>query len=87
VDLQLDARGCVVFDGRGNKEAGEVVASFVTASHTAWAVLTGYGILVLILGVVSTGRWARATAARNGERLAAQAQESRSPDRSEQPVR
>jgi EmrB/QacA subfamily drug resistance transporter len=44
---------------------------FIPASHTAWSVLTGCGILALLLGLLSTGRWAQATAARNGQRLAA----------------
>jgi EmrB/QacA subfamily drug resistance transporter len=48
-------------------------AGFVTDSHRAWAVLGGCGALVLLLGVLSTGRWARATAARNSGRLAAPA--------------
>jgi MFS family permease len=47
-------------------------AGFVAASHAAWAVLGGCGVLALLLGVVSTGRWAQAAAARNGERLAVQ---------------
>jgi predicted MFS family arabinose efflux permease len=47
-------------------------AGFVAASHAAWAVLGGCGVLALLLGVVSTGRWAQAAAIRNGERLAAQ---------------
>jgi EmrB/QacA subfamily drug resistance transporter len=60
-------------------------AGFVTASHAAWGVLGGCGVVVLLLGVISTGRWARATAARNGERLAAQLQPVT--DRQAQPVR
>jgi EmrB/QacA subfamily drug resistance transporter len=47
-------------------------AGFVTASHTAWTVLGGFGVLALLLGIVTTGRWAQTTAARNGERLAKQ---------------
>jgi EmrB/QacA subfamily drug resistance transporter len=45
-------------------------AGFVGASHAAWAVLTGCGLLAVLLGVVTTSRWAQAAAARNGERLA-----------------
>jgi hypothetical protein len=45
-------------------------AGFVRASHAAWAVLAGCGLTVMLLGVVSTGRWALATAERNGARLA-----------------
>ncbi len=47
-------------------------AGFVHASHTAWAVLAGCGVIIVLLGAVSTGRWAMASAARNGERLTAE---------------
>jgi hypothetical protein len=33
-------------------------------------VVAGCGVMVIVLGVVSTGRWALATAERNGARLA-----------------
>jgi EmrB/QacA subfamily drug resistance transporter len=45
-------------------------AGFVHASHAAWAVLAGCGVMVVLLGIVSTGPWALATAERNGVRLA-----------------
>ena len=55
---------------------GSIVAAsssgFVSASHAAWAVLAGCGLATLALGLVSTGRWAQASAARNGKRLAAE---------------
>ena len=54
---------------------GAIIASssagFVHASHAAWAVVAGCGVMVIVLGIVSTGRWALATAERNGARLAA----------------
>ena len=46
-------------------------AGFVHASHAAWAVVAGCGVMVVLLGMFSTGRWALATAERNGARLAA----------------
>ena len=53
---------------------GAIIASspagFVHARHAAWAVLAGCGVMVVLLGIVSTGRWALATAERNGARLA-----------------
>ena len=53
---------------------GAIIASssagFVQASHAAWAVVAGCGVIVVLLGIVSTGRWALATAERNGARLA-----------------
>jgi EmrB/QacA subfamily drug resistance transporter len=48
-------------------------AGFAAASHAAWAVLAGCGVATLALGLISTGRWAQASATRNGERLAAEA--------------
>jgi hypothetical protein len=45
-------------------------AGFLHASHAAWAVVAGCGVMVVLLGMVSTGRWALATAERNGARLA-----------------
>ncbi len=45
-------------------------AGFVHASHAAWTVLAGCGVMVILLGMVSTGRWALGTAERNGPRLA-----------------
>jgi hypothetical protein len=43
-------------------------AGFVASSHTAWAVPTGCGIATVLLGLTSTGRWARAQAERSGNR-------------------
>jgi EmrB/QacA subfamily drug resistance transporter len=45
-------------------------AGFVSASHAAWAMVAGCGVMVIVLGMVSTGRWALVTAERNGARLA-----------------
>jgi EmrB/QacA subfamily drug resistance transporter len=53
--------------------AGSLVASgihgsfrsgFASASHIGWWLVTGYGLTVLALGIATTGRWGRATAAR-----------------------
>jgi MFS family permease len=53
---------------------GAIIAAgstgFLHASHAAWAVVAGCAVMVLLLGIVSTGRWALATAERNGARLA-----------------
>jgi MFS family permease len=45
-------------------------AGFVHASHAAWTVVAACGVAVILLGMVSTGRWALGTAERNGARLA-----------------
>jgi predicted MFS family arabinose efflux permease len=52
-------------------------AALVHASRPAWAVLAGCGVGTLVLGFASTGRWAQASAQRNGERLAAEAATAR----------
>jgi hypothetical protein len=37
---------------------------FVAASHPAWFVLAGCGVVVFVLGMVTTSRWGHATATR-----------------------
>jgi predicted MFS family arabinose efflux permease len=53
---------------------GSIVAStgagFINSSHAALAVIGGCGLAALALGVISTSSWAKAAAARNGQRLA-----------------
>ena len=43
--------------------------SFATASHVGWWIVTALGAAVLLLGAVSTTRWALATAEQTAERL------------------
>ncbi len=45
--------------------------SFVSAARPGWWILTACGLAVLVLGTLTTGRWARRTARRNAERLEA----------------
>ncbi|MFC3576772.1 MFS transporter [Streptomyces yaanensis] len=42
---------------------------FVQAARPGWWILTGCGVAVLLLGALTTGRWARGTAERAAERL------------------
>ncbi|MEY9838458.1 EmrB/QacA subfamily drug resistance transporter [Streptacidiphilus sp. EB103A] len=44
-------------------------AAFTEASHVGWWITVGCGLAVLVLGVLTTGAWARGTAARNAARL------------------
>jgi MFS family permease len=44
---------------------GPLGVSFAQASHVGWWIITGCGAAVLVLGVVTTGRWALGTAARS----------------------
>jgi EmrB/QacA subfamily drug resistance transporter len=46
-------------------------STFVEASRPAWWIMTACGAVVLILGALTSGRWAQATARRTAERLAA----------------
>jgi EmrB/QacA subfamily drug resistance transporter len=55
---------------------GFTSAGFNSGSFTAaWAVVAGCGAAVLLLALLSTGKWARRTAERNGERLTQRLQE------------
>ncbi|WP_432843269.1 MFS transporter [Dactylosporangium sp. CA-092794] len=77
---QVGVAGALVASARqfgaaiGVAVTGSIVAGtgagFITASHTAWAVLGGCGLAALALGVISTGSRATAAAAGNGRRLA-----------------
>ncbi len=48
---------------------GPLRTGFVQASHLGWLIIAGFGALVLATGLATTGRWARATAARTAARL------------------
>src|ERR1022692_1444494 len=50
--------------------AGPLRASFAVASHVGWWLIAGCGAAVLVIGLGTTGRWARRTA----ERVAAEFQ-------------
>jgi MFS family permease len=48
---------------------GPLRTGFVPASHGAWLIIAGCGGLVLLTGLATSGRWARATAARTAHLL------------------
>jgi EmrB/QacA subfamily drug resistance transporter len=48
---------------------GPLRASFAQASHVGWWIIAGCGAAVLLLGLVTTGRWALRTAARTAESI------------------
>jgi EmrB/QacA subfamily drug resistance transporter len=48
---------------------GSFRSGFAEASHVGWWILTGCALAVLVLGVLTTGRWARSTAETATERL------------------
>src|SRR3984885_5359815 len=47
---------------------GPLRARFVPASHAGWLLLAGWGVAVMVLGLVTNGRWALQTAARTAAR-------------------
>jgi EmrB/QacA subfamily drug resistance transporter len=48
---------------------GSLRTGFVQASHAGWLIIAGFGALVLVTGLLTSGRWAQATAARTADRL------------------
>jgi EmrB/QacA subfamily drug resistance transporter len=48
---------------------GLLRVNFAQASHVGWWIIAGCGAAVLLLGVVTTGRWALGTAARTAESI------------------
>ena len=48
---------------------GSLRTGFVHASHAGWLITAGFGVLVLVTGLVTSGRWAEGTAARTADRL------------------
>ncbi|KIF74347.1 MFS transporter [Streptomyces sp. 150FB] len=44
-------------------------ATFAHAAQPAWWIITGAGVAVLLVGLLTSGRWATGTALRNAERL------------------
>ncbi|MFF3123479.1 MFS transporter [Streptomyces sp. NPDC057908] len=58
--------------GTGSPRGAEYAAAFVDASKPAWWILAGCGLCVLLVGALTSGRWALETARRTAQRLAAQ---------------
>ncbi|HEX3788785.1 MAG TPA: MFS transporter [Pseudonocardiaceae bacterium] len=48
---------------------GALGVSFAQASHAGWFILAGCGVAIFVLALVTTGQWARSTAARTAARL------------------
>ncbi|GII76786.1 MFS transporter [Sphaerisporangium rufum] len=49
--------------------AGSMRDGFLRAGQAGWWITAGYGVVVLVAGLVTTGRWAEGTAARTARRL------------------
>ncbi len=48
---------------------GPLSTGFVQASHVGWWIIVSCGAAVLVIGLLTSGRWARATAARTADRI------------------
>ena len=48
---------------------GSLRLGFVDASHVGWWILTGCGVAILLVGLATSGRWARSTAERTAATL------------------
>ena len=53
-----DARGSVVTA----RIVGPVSTGFVSAAHLGWLIMTGTGVALFVIGLVTTGKWALRTA-------------------------
>ncbi|HTX32748.1 MAG TPA: MFS transporter [Solirubrobacteraceae bacterium] len=56
----------------GGTVSGAIGKSFAAATHPAWWVIFGLGVAMLVIGFVSTGKWAKQTARDTVERYRSQ---------------
>ncbi|HWF25880.1 MAG TPA: MFS transporter [Solirubrobacteraceae bacterium] len=59
----------IVGAAAGGGAAGALGKGFATATHPGWWIIAGFGGAVLVLGLVSTTRWANETAEQTAERF------------------
>jgi EmrB/QacA subfamily drug resistance transporter len=53
----------------GSGVTGAIGPGFANATHSAWWIIAGFGGAILVLGVLTTTRWANETARRTAERF------------------
>jgi EmrB/QacA subfamily drug resistance transporter len=62
--------GVAVIGAVSSVAAGtSLAAGFASATHTGWWIVVGCASVIIVLGVVTTGAWARGTASRTAERF------------------
>jgi hypothetical protein len=54
---------------------GSFKSGFPVASHSGWWITFGCAVVILALGILTTGAWARASAARTAARFTSEARE------------
>jgi EmrB/QacA subfamily drug resistance transporter len=62
----------------GGGVSGAIGRNFATATHPAWWIIVGLGAAILVLGLLTTTRWADETALRTAERFREAGYEPRS---------
>ena len=50
-------------------QTGTIGQGFAAATHSSWWIITGFGVSILLLGVLTTTRWANETARRTAAHL------------------
>ncbi len=66
--LGIAVLGSVVSSGLRDGGHGSMSTGLPAATHPGWWIIAGCGVLTVLLGLLTTGRWARGTAARVAER-------------------
>ncbi|MFG2720936.1 MFS transporter [Streptomyces sp. NPDC048416] len=61
--------GAVLAGGMAGVSAGAYADTFPAAARPAWWIIAGCGVSVLVLGLATSGRWARESARRTARRL------------------
>nr|WP_236071528.1 MFS transporter [Streptomyces polyasparticus] len=61
--------GAVLAANMASAASSSASVDFVEASKPAWWIIAGCGLSVLVVGALTSGRWARGTAIRTAERL------------------
>ncbi|MDQ6777764.1 MAG: DHA2 family efflux MFS transporter permease subunit [Actinomycetota bacterium] len=59
----------IVGAAAGGGVAGALGKNFAAATHPGWWIITGFGVIVLVLGLVTTTRWANETAESTADRF------------------
>jgi EmrB/QacA subfamily drug resistance transporter len=59
----------IVGAAAGGAVSGALGKSFAVATHPGWWIITGLGVMVLVLGVVTTTHWANVTAEQTADRF------------------
>jgi MFS family permease len=70
----------------GGAISGTIGKSFAAATHPSWWIVVGLGVLILALGLLTTGAWAKQTARRAAEAFPDRAASAAYPARTPSPA-